>query len=91
MTRNEKILIAVMVIALIGVFMFRVKAPENKSLTANPNDVPTPNGPAYLTYNLPWGFSSPVQNVLPNRAAGQIGSQDNPAYDLSSCGCAGSA
>lgn len=94
MDRNEKLFIALAVIALAAVVLFKIKQPVNpaeKPIDGSPDSIPAPQGPEYLTYNQPYGFGPPLQNVLPNLASGVIAPQNMNEYNYTaSCGCGGS-
>lgn len=93
MTKEEKIILGLALVALVGIVVFQypktetivaaVEMPRDPLGTVGESLTPTNTGvgktPAYLGYNLPWAFSPPVSNVLPSQTVGQVGQVTNAA------------
>jgi hypothetical protein len=81
MSRSEKIFLAIVVIALVAVVIFRgrnpfVPQPDEVGVSQSNANANLSVGPAYLMYNQPYYFGPDIAPFLPTLTAGaanQIG------------------
>lgn len=88
MSNDEKIILVVGAVLLVAVVVFRSRplsaptleiqngVPANQiiGMSLVPGQAGIGRGPRYLTYNLPWLFSQPVQMILPTVNFGGVAS-----------------
>lgn len=90
------------VAALAVIVLWEIQRPVAASITAPTVDPASPtdsiiltpensSGTDYLTYNTPWAFAPPVQNVLPTTTIGQVGqvAGQGPSPESSCFTCGG--
>lgn len=91
MTKDEKVLLAMVGCALLFVIIYRVANPP-LILGAIPADAAesepqeqtnVKSGPHYLTYNTPWAYNPALGNPMPRLTRGMIGELPNMSEDLS--------
>lgn len=84
----EKVALALAALGIVAVLIYRDPAQSPETID-QPMSVRR-TGPAYLTYNYPWGNNAAIGNVLPTTSVGQVGQSVNQlgeATDFSNCGC----
>lgn len=95
MDKTERAILLVLCLAVIAwlVMHLRPIPAQDAIVEAAGPDTSMAEGPNYLIYNMPWAFSPPVGNILPQRSAGLLGQNIaesiDPTSQAISCGCGG--